>query len=217
MASRNEPPKRRMTKAQLDALDERVFSFIRSYQLKEGISPSREEIFSSLKLSGIMTAQRSVERLKRKKKIRFTKNSKRGIESPELEAESSSLIHLPLLGTVAAGSPIEAIEQAESIQVPRNLVRGMVPHFVLRVRGDSMIEDHICDGDFVVIRQQLTANNGDRVVALINNKATLKRFNRKMGQIQLHPANPNHSPIIVESHHHFRIAGIYVGLVRILT
>jgi len=222
MVARRPPKQIRLTQAQLDQLDERVFAFIRSYQLGNGVPPSRAEIASGLGLSGIMAAQRSVERLKQKGKLRFDKNAKRGLEdltaSADLTAnKQTDWVELPLLGAVAAGCPIEtieAIENAERMQVPRSFLSKNFPHFVLKIRGDSMMDDHICDGDFVIIRQQESANNGDRVVALIDNEATLKRFYRKMDRIELHPANPNHSPIIVESHHHFRIAGVYVGLIR---
>jgi repressor LexA len=200
-----------MTKAELDRLDERVLTSIHSFQIREGFAPSRDEIARDLRLPNLHTAQRAVERLSEMGRLQFEKNSKRGIEIAGQQEKLARIVELRLLGTVAAGRPIEAIEGDERIQVPAFFIRGAAPHFVLRVKGNSMIDDHILDGDFVIVKSQSTANNGEKVVALIDNEATLKRFYQKQGRIELHPANEMMTPIVVEAHQQLRIAGVYVG------
>jgi repressor LexA len=136
-------------------------------------------------------------------------NQRRGVRLVQ-EGDDSSL---PLLGYIAAGQPIEAIEQQATIQVP-DLLRTGKPCYVLQVRGDSMIEDGILDGDHIIVEQRDQARNGDIVVALIDgNDATLKRIEQKPGEVILHPANPSMSPM------HFSpdqvvVQGILVGQMR---
>jgi repressor LexA len=202
----------------LDPKTARVLAFIQSFEVREGLSPTRQEIKEGLALPNLMAAQRAVQKLKKLGHLRFETQSKRGIElthGATKTARHSNEILLPLLGEVAAGKPIEAIENYETLPVPRIFVKGSAPHFVLKVSGDSMIEDHICDGDFVIIRSTETAHNGEKVVALIDGHATLKRFYRKQGRVELHPANEKMKPILVEAHQHLRIAGIFTGLIRI--
>jgi repressor LexA len=119
---------------------------------------------------------------------------------------------LPLLGLVAAGTPSEAVAQDERLEF--NELFGGPEHFALRVRGQSMIEDHIADGDFVVIRKQDTANNGERVVAMIDNEVTLKRYYRDKNQIRLEPANSTMEPILVDPTEQPQILGVLVGVLR---
>jgi repressor LexA len=119
---------------------------------------------------------------------------------------------LPFLGAVAAGSPLPAIEQAERLEFDE--VFGGKDRFVLQVRGNSMIENHIEDGDFVVIKKQETASNGERVVAMIDDEVTLKRFYKERDHIRLEPANGAMAPIIVDSTRDARILGILVGVLR---
>jgi repressor LexA len=129
---------------------------------------------------------------------------------------------LPLLGRVAAGRPIEAIESRDTVEVPSFMIsrgatgpRGHIPqHFVLQVQGDSMIEEGILEGDYVVFRKQATANNGQTVVALINNEATIKKYFKRKDKIELHPANDAYKPIIVDHGEDFRIEGILAGVIR---
>jgi repressor LexA len=118
---------------------------------------------------------------------------------------------LPLVGTIAAGRPIEAIEEREVLDLEELFVS---PHqtFVLRVRGDSMIDDRICDGDYVVAEKRQTARDGETVVALLDNgEATLKRFYRERDGVRLEAANPNYQPIRTK---HLQIQGVVVGVVR---
>jgi repressor LexA len=120
---------------------------------------------------------------------------------------------LPLAGTVAAGKPIEALETSDTIEVPSSLA-GQGQNFVLRIQGNSMVGDGILDGDYVVVRKQTNADNGQTVVALIRGEATVKRFYRRGKRIELHPANPAMSPILVEDEESFRIEGVVVGVIR---
>lgn len=122
-------------------------------------------------------------------------------------------VALPLAGRVAAGRPIEAIEAADSLEVPTSML-GRGDNFVLQVQGDSMIGDGILDGDYVVVRKAADAENGRTVVALLHGEATVKRFYRKEGRIELHPANPTMQPILVENEESLRIEGVVVGVIR---
>ena len=117
---------------------------------------------------------------------------------------------------MAAGKPIEAMEHDQTVDVPEEMLAKGGDHFALRVKGDSMIGDGILDGDFVVIRKQTQAANGQTVVAMIENEATIKRFQRKGDRIELQAANPAYEPIVVEAaaSNTFRIEGILVGLIR---
>jgi repressor LexA len=119
---------------------------------------------------------------------------------------------LPLVGSVAAGPPTEAVAQEERLDFS-DLFCGP-DHYALRVRGQSMIEDHIDDGDFVVIRKQATAENGERVVAMIDNEVTLKRYYRDKAQVRLEPANDRMQPIVVDPNSESCILGVLVGVLR---
>jgi repressor LexA len=130
---------------------------------------------------------------------------------PEFEFEHEKPTRLPMIGCIAAGSPIEAIEDSEYLDL-EELFASPNNTFVLQVQGDSMIEDHICDGDFVVCQKRNTARNGETVVALLpSGEATLKRFYREKGQIRLQPANADYEPILVKD---VQIQGVMLGLIR---
>ena len=121
-------------------------------------------------------------------------------------------VELPLMGLVAAGSPLAAEQQDEHLNI-NDLFTG-ANHFALKVKGQSMIEDHIDDGDYVVIRKQDNAENGERVVAMIDNEVTLKRFHREKGQVRLEPANGKMQPIVVDPKSDAKILGVLVGVLR---
>ncbi len=131
-----------------------------------------------------------------------------------MEAVPTSAV-LPLVGRVAAGAPIEAIEQQQMVEVPATMLKSG-EHFVLQVCGDSMIEDGILEDDLAIIRKQGSANNGQTVVALIDNAATIKKYFRYTDRVELHPANPAYAPIVVQQNepHDFKIEGILVGVIR---
>ncbi len=118
----------------------------------------------------------------------------------------------PLLGRVAAGKPIEAVEDVDVIEVPPSMI-GSGEHFVLQVKGDSMKDDGILDGDFVVVRKQPTAENGETVVALVNNEATIKKYYKKKRDVELRPANEGMESIVVKQGD-LRIQGKVVGVLR---
>jgi len=121
--------------------------------------------------------------------------------------------HIPLAGTVAAGVPIEPIQQSELIDVPSSMLRGGNT-FALRVKGESMKDDGILPGDLVIIHKQETARNGQTIVALVNHEATIKIYFKKETHIELHPANAALQPLIVQPSDAFRIEGIVIGVIR---
>jgi repressor LexA len=120
---------------------------------------------------------------------------------------------IPMAGIVAAGLPIEPVQQSELIDVPPSMLQGGKT-FALRVKGESMKDEGILPGDVIVVRKQETANNGQTVVALVNGEATVKTFFKKAGHIELHPANPAMQPITVEPDQDFHIEGILIGVIR---
>jgi repressor LexA len=121
-------------------------------------------------------------------------------------------LEFPLLGRVAAGKPIEAVEEIDVIEIPPSML-GKGDHFVLQVKGDSMKEDGILDGDFIVIRRQATAENGQTVVALINNQATVKKYYQREGHVELRPAHTGMEPLIIREGD-LQIQGKVIGVLR---
>lgn len=189
------------TKKQKELLD-----FITSYINKRGISPTIEEMARHFRRA-VGTIHEHLEELTEKRLIK--KNSSvRGVEI----VQNDELISLPLKGFVAAGVPIEVIEEHETITVPKNLLARSGEHFVLQVKGDSMINDGVFDGDNIIVRGQNTAENGDMVVALLNqNEATLKRFYKEKNKIRLLPANPAFKPIYAKE---ITVQGKVVSVIR---
>ena len=179
--------------ATLTKKQKEIFDFIKSYINKHGISPSLEEICSHFD-KAIGTIHEHIEELAKKGFLNKTSNI-RGIEINQ----NNETVTIPLKGFIAAGSPIEVIEEYETITVPKNLLAKSGDHFALRVRGTSMIQDGIFDGDNVIIRKQNTADNGETVVALINgNEATLKKIYKIAGGFKLQPANPTIPAFVVK-------------------
>ncbi len=201
-----------LTKRQRQVLD-----YISKFVEEQGYSPSLEEIAAAFGLSSVATVHKHVKHLVEKGYLRKAWNRSRSVEPvpPEQTVES---IQLPILGSVAAGSPIEAIEPesgtAEMMAVPMDMVSGGKDHYVLRVRGDSMIDDQICDGDLVVIEERSEARNGETVVALVDGTdATLKRFFRNGENVKLVPANQAMSPMEFHASQ-VEIRGVVRGLIR---
>ncbi len=173
----------------------KVLDFITSYSQKKGYAPSLEEIKSHLKLKAISTIHEHIEALKNKGYLKKEENQPRGIFPIEKHLDT---VEIPLLGYIAAGEPIEAISNPEPIKVPQSLLSKSGLHYGLKVRGNSMTEEGIYDGDTVIIRRQETAENGQKVVALINgNEATLKKIYRERNGFRLQPANSSMKPIFV--------------------
>jgi repressor LexA len=189
-----------------------IYDFVREFIEEQGYSPSLEEIGARFGLSSVATVHKHVQHLTEKGYLRKASHRSRSVEP--VESEAGPVVALPLLGSVAAGAPIEAIETAESIDVPQHLVPRRSRCFVLRVRGDSMIEEQIRDGDLVVIESRPEARDGETVVALIRGEdATLKRFYRRGARVRLEPANATMRPIDVPAAE-VEIRGIVRGLLR---
>ncbi len=193
-----------LTKRQKEILD-----FLRSYREENGISPTQREIREKFRLSSFGTVQKHLKRLEEKGALSRQWNRSRGI-SPAEETPGSR--EIALLGTVAAGRPIEPFPDEESIEVPSSLL-GKGEHYVLRVRGDSMVEDGIRDGDYVVVARRLTAQNGQTVVALVRGEATLKRYYSEGSRVRLQPANAAMKPLTVDARD-VTLQGIVTGLIR---
>jgi len=187
-----------------------ILDFIEDYLAAEGCPPSQQEIARAFGFRSLGTVQNYLVRLEREGMLARQWNARRGLRPLRPRSVATEL---PLAGIVAAGRPIEAVETPDSIEVPSSMV-GAGENFVLRVQGDSMIGDGILDGDFVVVRKQRDAASGQTVVALINHEATVKRLVRRNGRIELHPANPAMTPILVENNESFRIEGVVVGVIR---
>ena len=193
-----------------------ILKRIRDWRLANGYSPTMQELADELNVSKV-TVFEHVESLIKKGALIRTPNKARSLEvNPAVELpDEQDGARLPLLGTIAAGKPIEAVEDRQFIDLAQMFAHSSQSEsstFVLRVRGDSMIDEQIRDGDFVIVQQRNTARNGETVVALLEDgEATLKKFYREQGHIRLQPANDTYAPIIVED---CRIQGVVIGVVR---
>jgi repressor LexA len=225
-----------LTKRQKQVLD-----FLASFLDRKGYCPSFEEIGKSLGLSSLATVHKHIENLEKKGFIRrsynrsrsidvialpgpvpFTKTPLRRSDRRKPNASSSGQapatpaagpLELPLLGRIAAGRPVEAIADPETLSLG-DLTRGKSNVFVLKVKGDSMIDDHICDGDYILVEGTSTAEDGEIVVALIEGTdATLKRFFRVGSQVRLQPANAQMEPIVLPADR-VTIQGRVIGVLR---
>ncbi len=224
-----------------------ILEFLHAYTTRHGYAPSQREIADHFGFKSLGTIQNYLVRLERQGAISKEWNGKRAatlatktkrLLKPHLALSTPAPVvslakfiepqlldqrqYLPLVGKVAAGRPIESVASGESIEVPSSLLRSG-EYFVLQVQGLSMIEDGILDGDYVVVRKQSTAENGQTVVALVpqsagNPGATIKRYHRgqQTGTIELRPANPDFQPMIfdAESGADIRIEGILAGVIR---
>ena len=194
-----------------------ILDYISQYIQQNATSPTLQEIAGAMNLSSLATVHEHLQALEKKGMIRRFDGAVRGIEiTDETVSVGVSGIELPLVGYIAAGEPIEAIENPiDTILVSADLVSKVKRSYVLQVKGDSMINEGIFNGDYVVIQQQNTAEDGDIVVALIDNGfATLKTFYReKNGKIRLQPANDKMDPIIVDAAT-LSIQGKVTGVIR---
>src|SRR3989339_210701 len=195
-----------VTKRQKEALD-----FITDYQDRKGYAPSLDEIRKKLKLSSVSTAHFHISKLRDLGYLSKEENKPRSIEAFGRE----TMVKIPLLGTISAGQPIEAIQNKEVIAVPKSKIPSSSEVYALRVVGSSMIDENINDGDVVLVRQQETAENGQKVVALIDNhEATLKKFYKERGHIRLQPANKNMEPLIFRNGKDVLIQGVVLDVIR---
>lgn len=179
-----------LTKRQKQILD-----YLISFIEKRGYSPTVEEIRKHFKLSAISTVHQHLKALEEKGFIKKDEHKARAINIVDCEP----LIKIPLLGTIAAGQPIEAIQEKETIAIPKTKIMREGNFYALQVAGNSMIDENINDGDVVLVKEQQTAENGQKIVALIDNyEATLKTFYKERNQIRLQPANKEYEPIIIK-------------------
>jgi len=198
-----------LTKRQKEILD-----YIGSFIDSQGYAPSFEEIAESFGYSSLATVHEHLSNLERKGYLRKSYNESRSLELTLPDAGAPS-VELPLLGAVAAGLPIEAITEQETLAVPPDMVSRRTDNYVLRVEGNSMIEEQIRDGDYIVVQAQEQAEDGQMVVALVADEAaTVKKLYREpSGQVRLQPANPTMEPILVDPGE-VRVQGIVVGVIR---
>lgn len=189
-----------------------IYNFLIEFTKSKGYPPSVREICQAVSLKSTSTVHGHLKRLEKKGLIYRDPTKPRALEIVELSNEEKELIDIPIVGKVTAGMPILATENIEDIfQMPINYVKHNNDLFILKVTGDSMIEAGILDGDLAIIEQKNVATNGDIVVALIENEATIKRFFKENGFIRLQPENKNYEPIIVED---CSILGKLVGIYR---
>jgi len=189
-----------------------ILGFITSFQKKKGFAPSLEEIKKYLKLSSVSTIHFHIKKLQDEGFLNKEENSPRSISV----YESQQMVKIPLMGVIAAGQPIEAIQVKETIAIPKaKVVRGG-NFYALRVAGNSMIDENINDGDVVLVKEQQTAENGQKIVALINNyEATLKTFYKEKNQIRLQPANKEYEPIVIKrGEQEIIIQGLVVDIIK---
>jgi repressor LexA len=191
-----------------------ILTRIRDLRLARGYSPTMQELADELRVSKV-TIFEHIEALIKKGALLRQPNKARSLEiSPEVDLpDEQRHSRLPLLGTIAAGLPIEAVEDRQFVDLEELFVPGgRTEVFVLKVRGDSMIDEQIREGDLVVVEKRDSARNGQTVVALLENgEATLKKFYREQGHVRLQPANEKYEPIIVPD---CKIQGIVIGVLR---
>ena len=196
-----------LTKRQREILD-----YLHDFIGQHGYAPSLEEVGRRFGLSSLATVHKHLTNLQEKGFIRRAWNRSRSVELVPKPA-GNRVLELPLLGYVAAGAPIEAVASSESIAVPENFI-GRRETYVLRVRGDSMIDEQIRDGDMVIVEDRQTADNGEMVIALLRGSdVTLKKFYHDNGRVRLQPANPALQPIFVDAAQ-VKIQGVVVGVMR---
>ncbi len=196
-----------LTKRQREILD-----YLNEFIQQHGYAPSLEEIGKRFGLSSLATVHKHLTNLQQKGFIKRAWNRSRSVELMPSRLLGRT-VELPLLGYVAAGAPIEAIVGNETIDVPETLA-GNRDTYVLRVKGDSMIDEQIRDGDFVIVEDRKTAENGETVVALLSGSdVTLKKFYRENGKVRLQPANVLIEPIIVPAEQ-VQVQGVVIGVMR---
>jgi repressor LexA len=197
----------------ITARQRRVLDYIRHYFEVNQEAPTIAEIGKEFGMTSSASAHHVVSILEREGLIRRIPNVSRGIEIVE-ETTSVEKYEIPLLGVVAAGAPIEAVLNYETVCIPRDMMReGRM--FALRVRGDSMIDEQIRNDDLIILQSRQTAENGQTVVALVDGSdATVKRFYGSRNHVRLEPANPNYKPIVIRPPERVQIQGAVVGVIR---
>ena len=197
----------KLTKRQKQILD-----FLSEFIERNGYSPSMEEIAEHFHFASLNAVFKHLEALERRGHLHRDSNRARSIQLSA--AGESGVQTLPLFGYVAAGRPIEAVASPETLQIPEYFLPRQSQYFVLRVKGDSMIEEHIQDGDYVVVESRETASPGDTIVALIDEEnVTLKKFYPEGALIRLQPANETLAPIVLDGSR-VKIQGVVVSVMR---
>ena len=197
-----------LTKRQREILD-----YLSEFIQQHGYAPSLEEVGRRFNLSSLATVHKHLTNLQEKGFIRRAWNRSRSVELLPSRAAGRA-VEVPVLGFVAAGMPIEAVPGNETIAIPESLVSGKRDTYVLRVRGDSMIDEQIRDGDWVVVEDRKSADNGEMVIALVGGQdATLKKFYKENGRIRLQPANPTMEPMMFAPDQ-VQVQGVVVGVMR---
>jgi repressor LexA len=197
-----------LTRRQKEILD-----FVGDYIAREGYAPTIEEIAHNFGLHSLATVHKHLTNLQEKGLVKRAWNRSRALELVPSDVKVQA-VELPLLGRVAAGAPIEAVESTETIFVPQDMI-GRGRTYVLQVKGDSMIEEQIRDGDYVIVEDRQVATEGEMVVALLGGEnVTLKKFYREPGgRIRLQPANATMKPLVVDAED-VRIQGVVIGVLR---
>ncbi len=196
-----------MTKRQKEILD-----FVTEFVKERQYSPSLEEIAEEFGLSSVSTVHKHVSNLIERGHLRRGWNQNRSLEPVKLERRPRAA-EIPLAGIVAAGQPLEAVEDAETLEIPESLL-GRGETYALRVQGDSMIDEGIRDGDYVIVEKRRKARNGETVVALIDgDQATLKTFQLRGDQVRLLPANPAMKPMLFPADR-VQVSGVVTGVLR---
>jgi repressor LexA len=199
-----------LTKRQKEVLD-----YVTQFIELHGYAPSYREIAAYFKYGSVATVAEHIESLVGKGMLSKSDNEARSIQLVKTDVDASPKFNLPILGLVAAGQPIETLgTHSETLEVPAFMV-GRRNSYVLQVKGDSMIDEGIHTGDYVVVAEKPTPSNGEMVIALINGgEATLKRFYKEKNHIRLQPSNAAMEPIIIEPGTPIEIQGIVIGLIR---
>ena len=209
-----------MPRATISARQKEIIKFIHRFNEEHGYPPTVREIGEGVQLSSSSTVHAHLKSLESRGILQRDAVLTRAIRlvsdvaerfMPQLSAETvSGVLNLPVIGTVAAGKPLLATEDIEDyFPVPSSMISG--DGYILKIRGNSMIEDGIFDGDFVIVRRQQSADNGDTIVAMMDGEATVKRYYKEAKQIRLQPANKDMQPILVRN---AVVLGKVVGLVR---
>ena len=171
-----------------------ILDFVKSFQKEKDYPPTLEEIGKKFKLSSVGTVYQYIDALQKKGYIQRKKGYARSLEL--YEQKGSDLVEIPLMGIITAGAPIEAIRNPEPIDVPKSMLSRTGRHYALKVKGDSMIDEGIFDGDTIIVREQSVVDNGETAVAYLpdTDEATLKKIYKEKNRIRLQPANPKLEP-----------------------
>lgn len=202
-------------KNQLTDRQQEILNFLEQFKNEFGYPPTLRQIGAKFGISSTFGVKRHLDALEKKGHITVENNASRGISLVRQEEDSTLAIKIPIIGRVAAGSPITAIENRDGeLLIGSAMIKNPESSFALKVKGDSMIEAGILDGDMVIVSPTFEVSNNDIVVAMINGEATVKTFIKKNNQVILQPENSKYKPILVNETEDFKIIGKVVGIQR---